>query len=170
MSKYYVRGPSLGCWSARGETLLLLNSKHYHQIHECPLYDSIRDPSNVQSSQSSWNVTPCSLVKVHRRFEGIHCLCFLLGSCRLIPSKWTQRAPPKRLWTSTKLHDVTSPKIALVTVIAVRTSNHSQSTALRSLLILSFIMGLRTLSYWIFRENSVGMKFPRNPKLKCTSP
>jgi hypothetical protein len=92
-----------------------------------------------------WDVTPCSLIEVHRRFGGIYCLhirgrkvsqeinqpeaggkqvsitFWFIAWVRSIfrRSGWWHYFPPKCRSTSIELHGFTSQKVALFIVILV---------------------------------------------------
>jgi hypothetical protein len=60
-----------------------------------------------------WDVAPCSLVDIDRRFRDAYCL----------PWWWRHWAPLKCRWVSTRLHVVTSQKSAVFIRSTVRTWN-----------------------------------------------
>jgi ferredoxin-thioredoxin reductase catalytic subunit len=87
----------------------------------------------VMKSSIFWDITPCSLLKINRRFGGT-CLhlqgrrisharnqresrwqisCWFLASLILRPRRWVQHVPPKRRLTFNVLHGVTSQKMHL---------------------------------------------------------
>jgi hypothetical protein len=61
-----------------------------------------------------WDITPCSPLKVNRRFGGTSSACYLFSVrylARLLrPSRWRRYVPPKRRLTLNGLHGVISHK------------------------------------------------------------
>jgi hypothetical protein len=109
-----------------------------------------------------WGLTPCSPLKVNRRFGGIYCLHLHRrrisrtrnqhesrwqaepGGWFLVwlnpqPWKWGLYIPPKRQLTVNGLHGVISQKIVLFITTAVRTSNPT----------LDAVFSVRSTSYKI---------------------
>jgi hypothetical protein len=88
-----------------------------------------------------WNIAPCSVVEVARRFRGMHCLHHHSS-----PWWWRQHAPLKRRPTSRRLLGATSQKL---------TSSHSTplepeiSQALFFSFYLSVFISLFIISYCI---------------------
>jgi hypothetical protein len=83
----------------------------------------------VLKSTIFWDVTPCSPLKINRRFGGkyrsaCHLLSrWFLGLLIFRPWRWRRYVPPKRRLALTGLHCVMSQKIVLFITTAVRTSN-----------------------------------------------
>jgi hypothetical protein len=86
----------------------------------------------ILKSTILWHITPCSKLKVNRRFGGKYRL-HLQGrkiswarnqsESRWQAWRWSRYVPPKRQQTFNGLHGVICQKIALFIIIAVRTSN-----------------------------------------------
>jgi hypothetical protein len=123
-----------------------------------------------------WDMTPCSLLKVNRRFGGTYRLHlqgrrirrasnqresrrqaeqgWFLARLILRPWRWRQYVTPKRRLTFTGLHGVISQKIVLFITTALRTSNPS-STYLIIRVVPSSILTLtvravpRVMRVWV---------------------
>jgi hypothetical protein len=67
-----------------------------------------------------WDVTPCSSIEIHRRFEGTY--CFHFSAKKMSPALLVSHVPLKLQWTSTGLHGVTSQEIVVFIVTVAITS------------------------------------------------
>jgi hypothetical protein len=83
-----------------------------------------------------WDITPCSPLKVNRRFGGWCRLHLQSSACHLLSRwflallilqtwKWRLYGAPKRRLTLNGLHSVISQKMILFITTAVITSNHT---------------------------------------------
>jgi hypothetical protein len=84
------------------------------------LYRSIITQNSPALNMTAfWDIAPCGLVKVDRRFRDAYCL-YLQGS---LPWLWGQYAPLNRRSTSTRLYGAIPQKALIFILATVRTWN-----------------------------------------------
>jgi hypothetical protein len=122
----------------------------------------------VMKSSVFWDITPCSPLKVNRRFgetchvfsSAYHLLSgWFLAWLMFQPRRWRQHVPPKRRLTFSGLHGAKSQKIEFFIVIIVLKllfSNYPRSRSVSIVSSLLFFTAVYHLKIFLSRLQNVG--------------
>jgi hypothetical protein len=120
---FLLNYPPYWCLSKLRHMYLSPNNKHHHLRPKFEVFHSIPVPPDFEECDLA-DITPYIPAEVNRRCGGTYCVQIhdrRITKAWLRYWKWRKWVPQKRLWTCTRMHDVSSQKIFIVT--AVKTSN-----------------------------------------------